>query len=311
LHDSRVCAVVLTYQPNVSSLVALLQCIVPQVDTVLLVDNGSSATIRSALVGALPAFPSVRTVMLEDNVGVGAGHNRGISLALQEGFPFVVILDQDSTPATDMIARLRLGYETASRGGTRVAAVGPRFVQKLTGDEAPFIRLGLLRFRKVSCKSEPSGLVRADFLISSGSLIPQEAFREVGLMREDLFIDQVDTEWFLRARQQGWQMYGVCAARMEHALGDKTLRVWIGRWREIPLHSPLRHYYSFRNSIYLYLRTRYPLRWKLADGYRLTGMLVIFTLLLPDRFAHLRMMLRGAWHGVLGRLGRYDLIGRS
>jgi len=310
LHDSRVCAVVLTYQPNVSSLVALLQRIVPQVDAVFLVDNGSSATIRAALAAALRAFPSVRTLMLENNVGVGAGHNRGISLAMQEGFAFVVILDQDSTPAADMIAQLRLGYETASRGGTRVAAVGPRFVQKLTGDEAPFIQLGLLRFRKVSCKSEPSGLVRADFMISSGSLIPQEAFREVGLMREDLFIDQVDTEWFLRARQQGWQMYGVCGARMDHALGDKTLRVWFGRWKEIPLHSPLRHYYTFRNSIFLFLRTRYPLRWKLADAYRLTGMLVIFTLLLPDRYAHLKMMLRGAWHGLLGRLGRYDVIGR-
>jgi len=225
LHDSRVCAVVLTYQPNVSSLVALLQRIVPQVDAVFLVDNGSSATIRAALAAALRAFPSVRTLMLEDNVGVGAGHNRGISLALKEGFAFVVILDQDSTPAADMIAQLRHGYETASRGGMRVAGVGPRFVQKLTGSEAPFIQLGLLRFKKVSCRSAVSGLVRADFMISSGSLIPQEAFREVGLMREDLFIDQVDTEWFLRARKQGWRMYGVCAASMEHALGDKTLQV--------------------------------------------------------------------------------------
>ena len=308
--DSRVCAVVLTYQPNVSSLAALLQRIVPQVDAVILVDNGSSATVRSALETALRAFPAVRSEMLDDNVGVGAGHNRGISMAMKDGFGFVLILDQDSTPAADMVRQLRRGYDKASSGQARVAAVGPCFVQKLTGDEAPFIRLGLLRFRKLSCKGEPSGLVRADLMISSGSLIPQEAFREVGFMREDLFIDQVDTEWFLRARQRDWQMYGVCAARMEHTLGDKSLRVWFGRWKEIPLHSPLRHYYSFRNSIYLYLRTRYPLRWKLADGYRLAGMLVIFTLLLPDRYAHLKMMLRGAWHGLLGRLGRYDLIGR-
>jgi len=311
MHDSRVCAVVLTYQPNVPLLTALLQRIVPQVDAVLLVDNGSSATIRPALAAALKTLPSVRSLMLEDNVGVGAGHNRGIAAALKEGFGFVVILDQDSTPAADMIAELRRGYETAARDGRRVAAVGPLFVQKFTGEQAPFIRLGLLRFRKVPCRSAVSGLVRADFLISSGSLIPAAAFREVGLMREDLFIDQVDTEWFLRARGQGWRMYGVCAAKMEHALGDKTLRVWLGRWKEIPLHSPLRHYYSFRNSTFLYLRSRFPLRWKLADGYRLAGMLLTFTIMLPDRWAHLRMMLRGAWHGVLGRLGRYDPIGRS
>lgn len=309
MSDIRTCAVILTYQPDVSSLIGLLRRVQPQVEAVVLVDNGSRPAIRSALGAALEEFPSVQKVLLDDNAGVGAGHNKGIAVAMKKGFPFVLILDQDSKPAEDMVFELRRGYEKALRAGIRVAAVGPRFVQKLTGREAPFIQLGGLRFRKVSCRGAESGLVRADFLISSGALIPKDALLDVGLMREDLFIDQVDTEWFLRARQQGWTVYGVCEATMEHSLGEKTLRVWFGRWKDVPLHSPLRHYYTFRNSVFLYLRTRYPLRWKLADAYRLVGMLVIFTLLLPDRFAHLKMMLLGAWHGARGQLGRYDLIG--
>lgn len=54
--------------------------------------------------------------MLEDNLGVATGHNRGISVATEEGFPFV-LMDQGSLPAPDMIACLQLGYEMASRDG--------------------------------------------------------------------------------------------------------------------------------------------------------------------------------------------------
>jgi rhamnosyltransferase len=102
-------------------------------------------------------------------------------------------------------------------------------------------------------------------------------------MREELFIDHVDTDWFMRAQQRGWAAYGACSANMEHRLGDRTLRFWLGGWREIALHSPLRHYYQFRNSTFLFLRSRYPLRWKVAEAKRSLGMLVVFGLLLPDR----------------------------
>jgi rhamnosyltransferase len=91
---------------------------------------------------------------------------------------------------------------------------------------------------------------------------------------------------------------------MEHKLGERTLRLWLGGWREIALHSPLRHYYQFRNSVYLFLRSSYPLRWKAAEAKRKLGMLVVFGLLLPDRAAHLKMMFRGIRDGLRGRMGR-------
>ena len=125
-------------------------------------------------------------------------------------------------------------------------------------------------------------------------------------MREELFIDHVDTDWFMRARQGGWASFGACSAAMEHRLGDRTLRFWLGRWREVALHTPQRHYYQFRNTVHLALRSRYPLRWKAAEANRRLGMFVLFGLLLPDRAAHLKMMLRGAWDGLRGRLGRFD-----
>jgi rhamnosyltransferase len=71
------------------------------------------------------------------------------------------------------------------------------------------------------------------------------------------------------------------------------------------MHSPLRHYYTFRNSVFLYTRTDYPWRWKICDAKRLAAMLVVFSLLAPDGLAHLRMMFEGLRDGLRGRMGRY------
>ena len=301
---SDACAVVLTYQPDMASLDALVERIVPQVAGTVIVDNGSGAEARAALAKVVARFPSVRAIYLDANLGVAAGQNRGIQAALEQGCAFVLILDQDSLPAPGMVAELAEGFRRAADTASKVAAVGPRYSQQLTGETFRFMRLGSLGLKYLPCTD--GELVRADFLISSGCLFSAAAIRDIGLMREELFIDHVDTDWFMRARQGGWAAYGACSATMEHRLGDRTLRFWLGGWRAIALHSPLRHYYQFRNSVHLFLRSRYPLRWKAAEATRSLGMFVVVGLLLPDRASHVKMMLRGIRDGLRGRLGRYE-----
>jgi rhamnosyltransferase len=301
--NGEVCAVVLSYQPDLAVLDALLGRVVPQVGRVLVVDNGSGAETRAALAKLAARHTSVQAIYLDENLGVAAGHNRGLRAALEQDAGFVLILDQDSLPAADMVAELMKGYRSAAETSAKVAAVGPRYAQQLTGEAFGFLQLGTLGMRHVPCAG--GELVRADVLISSGCLFPAAAIREVGWMREDLFIDHVDTDWFMRARQRGWTAYGVCAAAMEHRLGERTLRLWLGGWRVLALHSPLRHYYQFRNGAYLCLQSATPLRWKASEFKRRLGMFVVFGLLLPDRFAHLKMMLRGLRDGLRGRLGRF------
>jgi hypothetical protein len=46
------------------------------------------------------------------------------------------------------------------------------------------------------------------------------------------------------------------------------------------------------------------MRWKTAELKHLFAMLVVFRLLLPDRVAHLKLMLQGILDGLRGRLGR-------
>ena len=127
----------------------------------------------------------------------------------------------------------------------------------------------------------------------------------VGGMNEGYFIDHVDTEWCLRARMAGWQIFGVCAARLTHALGDRIIRIWFGRWREVSVHSPLRDYYILRNTVLMLRQVPMTWSWRFAQLGRIVQFLVFFGLAVPPRGRRFGMMMKGIWHGVVGRMGAY------
>ena len=140
-------------------------------------------------------------------------------------------------------------------------------------------------------------------LISSGSLIPMNAIDAIGNMDEALFIDHIDTEWFLRAKSAGWQAFGVCDAVMEHHLGESTLHVWWGRWRSLPVHSPFRYYFIYRNSILLHRRRYANQAWRRADIIRLILIAVILPLSSKQKLKCFRMIFLGIVHGFQGKTG--------
>jgi rhamnosyltransferase len=143
-------------------------------------------------------------------------------------------------------------------------------------------------------------------LISSGALFGRDALEALGLMDEALFIDHLDTEWFLRAEAAGWHSFGVCDAVMDHGLGERTVRVWLGRWRYLPVHQPFRYYYVYRNSVLLWRRSYPSRRWKHTDMLRLAKMFVVFSLFTGQRLRNLGMMVRGIRDGLKGRTGSLE-----
>lgn len=238
------------------------------------------------------------------NFGVAAGHNRGIEWARRHGFKYVVLFDQDSEPSPNMVKVLLAAHRRASLT-MRIAAVGPRYTDRCRGFSSYFVRFGRLKFRRLYCTA-PRQVIRADFLISSGALFALEAIEEIGSMDERLFIDHVDTEWFLRAHSKGFVALGVCDAEMKHALGSKTIRISWPLERHIPVHSPLRNYYMVRNSILLMKRSYAPMRWRINDAFRLCACFGFFLLFLPARLMRIRMLGRGMAHGMAGRSGPYS-----
>lgn len=296
--DRRVMAVVVTYFPDMAVLGALVDAIRCQVDGIVVVDNGSGLAPEAWL--PVAAGASIHVIEFGENRGVAAGQNAGIAWARSARATHVLLLDQDSQPASTMVVRLTAAIDKLTNEGIRVAAVGPRYADSRFRRDKPFVRLAGWRVMRLGCQGSGQ-LVEVDHLISSGSLIPLAAIDDVGGMEEMLFVDYVDTEWALRAIRKGYRLFGVCDATMRHGLGDEPARFF---GRDVPVHGPLRHYYLFRNGLWLCRRAAMPVGWKLATLRRLVMMGIFFALLGTNRLAHLAMMARGLTDGWRDRMGR-------
>lgn len=289
----QVFAVIVTFNPEHEGLKKVIRSLLSQVAEILIVDNGSTEL-------ELAQIERVSIHRNDSNLGLGAAHNIGIEAAIEKGYNYILIMDQDSLPSSSMTIELLQAHQKLSQQ-YKVAAVGATYWNAETQTPSFFVRFGWLKFKRTYSAKEPC---LADFLISSGSLFHVNTLRAIGHMDTDLFIDHVDTEWFLRARNAGYHAFGVPRALMEHNLGEHSHRLRIaGRTRNVPQHKPFRYYYIFRNSISLYKRSYVSVLWKWNDLQRLGMIFFMFAVLKGPRLQNAKMMCLGFWHGLLGKLG--------
>jgi rhamnosyltransferase len=295
-------AIVVTFNPDRDVLLREFELLTPQVDKIWLVDNASSQSL-APWVSGLPWAGKLELVQMSANLGLGSAQNAGMQRARAAGVSHVLILDQDSEPMSDMVTRLLAVSDRLQSAGERVAAVAPVYADSTTGPASGFVRLGWLDFKKQAVLPDQD-VVEADFVISSGSLIPVSALDDIGPMDESLFIDHVDTEWCMRAKSKGYKLFGIPAARMVHTLGDKRKRIWFLRWRNVSYHSPFRYYYMLRNGILLQQRSYIPWKWRTAEFIRHLKMLLFYGFWGVGSFNRLTMMLRGLRDGFKGVHGQ-------
>lgn len=295
--NCSIAAVIVTYNPELNELKRLIGSIKLQVAHVAVIDNGSREDLSLFLPGDNKQIIFNR---LQQNYGIAKAQNIGIGLAKELGAEYVLLLDQDSIPADDMVSTLLAAAQNQIKSGVKLACVGPRYLDGRQNNPPPFVRINGFRLERQTCE-QPDSVVDVDYLIASGSLVPIATLDAVGGMQENLFIDYVDIEWGLRAQYNGYRSFGVCAARMQHDLGENPVR-FLGR--NIPVHSPLRHYYHFRNAIWLYRQPWLRFNWKTVDAMRLARKFIFYSLMTRPQLQHAKMMLLGIAHGLTGKMGK-------
>ncbi|WP_425266482.1 glycosyltransferase family 2 protein [Burkholderia puraquae] len=232
------------------------------------------------------------------NLGIATALNQGVERLIEAGCTSALLFDQDSEPSGELLVELPRTLAAERTRNHRVALVGPAYEDARLGGVAPFVRFGYLKLHRV----QPDGVkpIAVDFLITSGSCVNLETWRDIGPMDDSLFIDFVDLEWCVRARSKGYSVLGAPALRLTHELGGEPVKVF---GRSYPGHSAVRHYYLFRNAIALIRRSYVPWSWKSTELVKMPFRLAIYVLFMQPRMAHLRLSLLGIWHGLSGRSG--------
>jgi len=159
-------------------------------------------------------------------------------------------------------------------------------------------------FRLIRSKPDKQNSVTyPQYVITSGSFIPISVLDDVGIMREELFIDFVDIEWCLRARAKGYEIVSFPKVEIAHHLGDSSVS-FMGT--NYPIHSPLRMYYYFRNAMYLYRLRGIDWNWRLVDASRNLFRFLFYMLFVQNRPTYFKYIIKGYYHGFIKKMGKLE-----
>jgi rhamnosyltransferase len=289
-----------SYHPDLPLLSAQIASL-PADALKVVVDNASTPEEVARLRALAAGRADLLLIENAANVGLAAALNQGVRAAAARCAPaaLVMLLDQDTEPGEGGAQALVAAFHAVRAAHPRAGAVGPRLIDESTGLEHGFHQIAGLRWvRRFPVEDTPLPVANIN---GSGLLMPLALFQELGGLREDFFIDHVDTEWAFRLLAAGYELYGLPGIRFRHAMGVKGIRYWLLGWRVWPYRSPPRHYFLFRNTVRLLRMPGIPAVWKAWAPLKLVATCAVHLLLDSARFAQVRQMWRGLRAGMASR----------
>jgi rhamnosyltransferase len=290
-HQQDLGAIVVSFNPDLAVTLALIQGLEANACPYLVIDNGSHN--QAALAEAVAGQPLCREwLALPQNIGLSQALNLGLERMAQHGWTQVLLFDQDSAIEAGFCQGMQQAWrEAEALAPGRTAAIGPRLQDPRSARQVPFRRFDSLLPRPERRVAGQAHLFETGFLITSGCLIDVRALRDIGLMKSDYFIDNIDLEWCFRAVHRGYRLYGTDHARLLHRIGEDSDSLLVRKGLMVQ-HSPLRFYYSSRNRLDLYRRAHAPWRWKLRDLPRFALKTAAMLLLSPQRWDYMKNLLK-------------------
>ncbi len=240
---NKIVSVIVTFNPEENRLNKLVSLLIDSQVTVVIVDNNSQKNF------ILEEQKYFFKYSLNENLGIAYAQNIGIKKSIELGASHILFFDQDSHISDHFVDNLMSDYLKIYATHEKIAAIGPRFIDKNKGFYFPALRFnkyGLIDKISVQDIKVPT---EVSFLISSGTLVSVDSLKSIGFMKEEFFIDFVDTEWCFRAISMGYKLYMSERAVMKHSIGDDTLKIYNFN---IPVHSGFRRYYRVRNLFFMW-----------------------------------------------------------
>jgi len=291
---SKLAVIVVTYNPKISILERQFRSI-PKESTIIIVDNNSKIEIRSCFERI--TSHKCKMIINDENLGLAKAINQGAKWAYENQFQLLLLLDQDTEPEQGSIENLVHNYQHLNAINMKVGCIGPNLIDDKTGISYGFHRIVGFKWSRIYPFDNEKPL-EISSLNGSGTLISSDLFHQLGGLDQELFIDHVDTEWSFRVIDKGYKLYGVPSVFFKHRMGDKSIRFWFFGWKVWPYRSPKRHYYLFRNAVFLLKRNYVPNIWKFWLVIKLVITILVHLCFDPLRIHQFKFMLKGLKSGI-------------
>lgn len=292
-------AIIVVYRADADP-APLLQQLQATVAHTVLVDNAPGGHPALARLTAGPALTLLHNA---NRGGLAGAYNRALDWLTGPACPLgappaqIVLLDEDSD-ASALSGLLADPAVQAHLARDDTAAIAPAYRDRATGLRGKHLQLD--RWHLHYLPRKVSGIVPVSFVINSMSVWRLPALRAIGPFNEGLAIDHVDTEYCLRARRAGLQVFLAGDHEFAHSIGHRTRFTLFGRQMQAGGHPPHRRYLIGRNTAWL---ARHYLWREPAFAFlcltRLAYEAVGITMAETTRGPKLAALLRGATVGLL------------
>lgn len=282
----KIAGVVVLFNPPENSL-RNIHSYFNQMDFLFIYDN--SECENSIILGDIIKSHKTKYCFMEKNSGIATAINRAASYALENGFDFLLTMDQDTSVDPDFIESYK------------------KFLSS-----NKFTQIGLLA--PVPFYTEPGKITKTetgeiDAVITSGSLLNLRIFEKVGPFFEKLFIDYVDFEYCLRIRRFGFKIIQIKDAKIYHQLGNLEKHSFLFKTIYVTHHSPLRYYYRTRNRMYVGSKYLFSFpKFVMKDFFVFFNELVKIICFEKEKMKKIKMILLGLIDFISNRYGKFESI---
>jgi len=273
---NNIAAVVVWYKPEVDYLTNLAS-FSSLVAHTWVIDN-SSEDHSSWLID----FEAVTYVPFMKNHGVAYGMNQGCKLAIQNQYKYILTMDQDSSFDREVLIK-HVNKALILMENPLVSIVAPTFKNE--------------QIKQTKHPYEISSV------ITSGNILRLESWYALGGLRNQFFMDQIDHEFCIRLKKNGYKIYVNPAIVMKHKIGNPITKKIFGKLFTSSNHYWGQRYYYIRNSLYIRkIHSDYskPLRLYFRD----ITMIILTTILVEKNvFMKILAMVLGYLDFLMNRFG--------
>ncbi|KIC66186.1 glycosyltransferase [Pseudarthrobacter phenanthrenivorans] len=228
-----------------------------QVDTVCLVDSGTTPARAVA-----EKHPNVDYVRSEANLGGAGGFALAALKAVASGAKWIWMMDDDAEPV-DPECLATLLREAEARD---LEAVVPLVTAPGDPDRLSFFFRLDGKVTHDRAEVEKRGFLPDDGHFFNGALIRSDVFFKVGLPDMRLFIRGDEVDFTIRLRKAGIRFGTVTTTAITHPHAfSETQHVYGARWHVIVPDSAFKRHYYYRNRGYL-IRRYFRVRSFVADA---------------------------------------------
>ena len=179
----------------------------------------------------IPNNKKIIYITEKENKGIAYSMNECAKRAIEDGYDYLLTMDQDSKMTSDIVNEMKKFIETTKE--KNIGLVSP--YQDIDSDEEIY-------------DLEYEDQIE---MMTSGNIISLDAYKKIGGFKSWLFIDCVDTDYCMNLHKNGYKVLRLNKVIMKHDLGHLEVHHLFGKDYPCYNHNPMRRYYIVRNNLYI------------------------------------------------------------